>query len=898
HEDKSQLIADGKTSPVVAVQFFDADGYPLREGTQGSYQIEAPYRSQVSLEELENNPLALSASSNRFIIEREGIAYIKLQPTSKSGEAKLSFTMDNQEVKIVKSWLKPEPRDWILVGFAQGSVGYETLKSNSETSDENSDIYKDGRVAFFAKGKVKGEWILSLAYDSGKKEEKQKLEEEIDPNQYYTLYGDDSEQHYDASSQKKLYVKLEKSNFYALFGNFQTGLTTTELSQYHRAMHGVKSEYHDKYVEGSFFVSKSDQMFQRDEIAGDGTSGFYHLSQKNLIMNSETITLEVRDRYRNEIVVSTEKLRRYQDYEIDYTLGRLYFKKPIYRNDENFNPQYIVVEYELNANAVESYTYGARAVVKPTEKIAIASTYVNEDSGLMQKQLLGFDAEIELGQQTRLRAEYAQTDIKDDNLTQTGSAKYLALEHLVQGVGISAYFREQEGAFGLGQLSTQLGATRKIGVDVHKRFSRWLIESSFYRDEMLNTENFNDVAELNLGYDDGYWGAIIGYRYIKNSVEKGVNQINMMLSRSLFDHKLHLSVSRDQSLGSKKIENYPTRTAVQANYNITSSVEVFGTYEINEVEETSTQTRAGMRVRPWSGATVESSQMSELNTEGSRVYNLLGFQQQLQVVENIGISMGYEQANKVKSTLESEEFEAYNIGANYNSKRVTGNIRAELKQGALEDKKNLQSAVYTQHGDDLALALGGRYVDSKNDSDNNRQVDAKVALAYRAEESKWMILSQLAYLNTLREGSKEYIKTAKLISNTFLNYKPNQQTELLFSYGLKHVLDSFDRTSGDYESYIDFAGLDMSYALSSGFDMGLQGALLHSYSGENMEYSSGIYVGYNLFDNSWLRVGYNLTGFSDDDFSLQNYHRSGIYLQFNMKFDQESLKNSAGSLVW
>jgi len=30
----------------------------------------------------------------------------------------------------VRAWLKPELREWIMVGFAEGTVGYNTLKGN------------------------------------------------------------------------------------------------------------------------------------------------------------------------------------------------------------------------------------------------------------------------------------------------------------------------------------------------------------------------------------------------------------------------------------------------------------------------------------------------------------------------------------------------------------------------------------------------------------------------------------------------------------------------------------------------------------------------------------------------------------------------------------------------
>jgi hypothetical protein len=42
--------------------------------------------------------------------------------------------------------------------------------------------------------------------------------------------------------------------------------------------------------------------------------------------------------------------------------------------------------------------------------------------------------------------------------------------------------------------------------------------------------------------------------------------------------------------------------------------------------------------------------------------------------------------------------------------------------------------------------------------------------------------------------------------------------------------------------------------------------------------------------NIWISVGYNIEGFSDRDFSRANYTAKGLYLQFNLKFDQDSVR--------
>jgi hypothetical protein len=53
-------------------------------------------------------------------------------------------------------------RDWILVGIAEGTAAYNTISGNMETAsaaDREEGFDQDGRVAFFAKGRIKGDFL-------------------------------------------------------------------------------------------------------------------------------------------------------------------------------------------------------------------------------------------------------------------------------------------------------------------------------------------------------------------------------------------------------------------------------------------------------------------------------------------------------------------------------------------------------------------------------------------------------------------------------------------------------------------------------------------------------------------------------------------------------------------
>ena len=184
----------------------------------------------------------------------------------------------------LRGWMRPAARDWILVGVASGTTAFDKIKNNMQSlqgDDPNSDIYQDSRVAFYAKGTIKGDFLLTTSYDSAKAggTVSNGLQQAVNPNTYFMLYGDASEQGFDASSSSKLYIKIERDQFYAMFGDFSTGLTVTELSRYDRLFTGVKSAYQGDNFGYTAFAAQNDQAYVKDEIQGNGTSGLYQIGR-------------------------------------------------------------------------------------------------------------------------------------------------------------------------------------------------------------------------------------------------------------------------------------------------------------------------------------------------------------------------------------------------------------------------------------------------------------------------------------------------------------------------------------------------------------------------------------------------------------------------------------------
>ena len=236
--DRSLLVADGVTRPVIALRMTDRAGRPVHHGLAGDFEVPAPYYPAVEADAQQARQLAGLERARPVwqVAGEDGIAYVELEPTTASGTVTLRFNFRDGEVvreQRVEAWLDPGERPWTIVGLAEGTLGYNRLDRNMEAlGAEDDDVLVDGRIALYARGRILGRWLMTLAYDSDRREDQSRFGGVIDPNEYYTIYADRSERRYDAASVRRLYLKLERPQFYALFGDFDTGIDEPELARY------------------------------------------------------------------------------------------------------------------------------------------------------------------------------------------------------------------------------------------------------------------------------------------------------------------------------------------------------------------------------------------------------------------------------------------------------------------------------------------------------------------------------------------------------------------------------------------------------------------------------------------------------------------------------------------
>ena len=920
-DELSTLIADGKTRPIVAVQLFDRAGRPSRAGTIGAFRINSPYRSWWDVENDRKNKLvSIGPREPVYRVRSDGIALIELEPTTQSGEVTVNLKFERHREQELRVWLKPAARDWILVGFAEGTAAYNTLSENSVAamSAGHEDGYVgDGRIAFFAKGSIKGEYLITIAYDSDRErsETRNRFETVIDPHASYQLYADTSEQRFEASSQRKLYVKIERNQFYALFGDFDTGLSVTDLSRYERRFNGFKSEYRGDTVGYTAFAAASDQAFHRDEFRGDGTSGLYQLSSAPIIAQSDLVRIEVRDRFDSGLVLSETRLSRFLDYNLDTLNGTIFFKKPVPSRDLDFNPVYIVVEYESLSSGGKDVIAGGRISVKMSEDtVELGMTHVNDSTAGAEADLSGVDMQWHISDQTLLKVEYARSNSTVAGVDQSGAAHSVDLEHNGEKLNVRAYIREVEDEFGLGYQSSADKGFRRLGVDARLQLNeRISIEGEAGWQQNLETNDIRNLARAQVRYERNSFSATLGLTHAEDKFDDGENRTSDLgelgVAKRLMDRKLRLRASVSTSLsGETENSDYPTRYVLGADYTIMKGVDLVAEFEDasgSGIE--ATMTRLGIKASPWTRTQLNAFVTNEVSEFGPRLFSNIGLIQGFKLNDRWTLDIGIDQSNTliqpdarifdpdrdIVSGSLNEDFLAIFTGAMYSSDTWSANSRVEYRNSDSEERTTVLVGWYREPTVGHGLSAGLTIFQSDNISGNELvTANLKIGWAYRMANRKWSFLNRtdLIYEDATL-GSVEQ-NSWRLINNFNANHRFSAAMQMSLQYAFKYVRSEFD---GDgYTGYTDLVGIDLRRGMRGRWDVGINTSIYHSYKSKVIDYGFGIDVGYNLRENMWLTLGYNVVGFHDSDFAQARYTAQGPYLRFSIKADQRTLKDIAG----
>ena len=581
-------------------------------------------------------------------------------------------------------------------------------------------------------------------------------------------------------------------------------------------------------------------------------------------------------------------------------------------------------------------------------RLKAGASFIRDESISGESDLGGIDAKLALTPETELRVEVAKSEGQNTTSDLEGSAYVAEIEHHSGSLDALAYVRRQAPDFGVNQQNGAESGTFKAGVDAQLRLGEQLaVRTQTYRQENLKSGTTRDVADAQLEYRAGLWGARAGAQLVQDEAITGEKQesrqVTVGANRSFLDQKLELTAQSEFSLGGANDSvDFPTRYQLGAAYALSDDVRMIAAYEITDGEAFDSSTmRLGMEAVPWKGARLTNTlNQSDISEYGPRTFGVLGLTQSFLVGKRWGFDVSTDTSRTFNEASQpplvinenhpiasggvlgngalTEDFFSFSGGATYRADLWSWTGRAEMRDGQTSDRSGFMTGFLRQARAGVAFAASAQAFEV-DQATGSRGLLANVSLswAFRPLGRRWSVLERLEFHDDeLTKGAgvagsglfggnsltvNGNARSQRLVNNFVINrvarawsaedtqgnlFELNQRNQWSLYYGSKYVFDRFGGT--DYDGYTDILGTEWRYDITRRIDVGVSGSLLHAWDADNYEYAVGPVIGFSPFDNAWFSFGYNLRGFHDQDFASAHYTAQGPFLMLRFKFDQST----------
>jgi uncharacterized repeat protein (TIGR01451 family) len=887
-----ELPADAVSKSTITLALFDHDGLPvlMREfltikTTSGKLQGE------------DKDP----EMPGHQIVVSEGIASLELIASDKVEDAIVTATIGSAGKIIgeVKVSFLPALRDMMAVGILDGKINLRNFKGNImpvEASDSFKEtLTADSRAAFYLKGKILGKALLTVAYNSDK-DEKDRLFQDIKPTEFYPIYGDASEKKFDAQSAGKLYVKVEQGKSYLLFGDFSPDFTDNELQSYQRSFNGLKYHYENEDKSVTAFHNRSFQKQVVERILGNGTSGFYQLTQFPIVENSDFIEIITVDRERPGIIIRTETMGRFVDYTLSTLTGRILFKSPVGSFDKDFNPIFIKATYETTGAGIAFDTYGINGKLKLSKKLQAGGTFVQSTEPNNRFTLYGADLRARLAEGVVASFEVANSNSILKGASAGGEGYKVSLSIKPNNaINATAYWLKTDPEF-INPSANVGGGKIEQGVLAHFMVREGTIlgaEAISSKDKILGTNRLTTDFKIEQGF--GNARGEIGLKHIEDQTptqDMTTETLRAKIS-SPFPGipRLTTSIEYEEALNSSAnivtLGNDMRLTQTTKLYSkqqwISSGTSPTGADTgrggISE-EGRRILTTVGIDSNAIAGTTAFSEYRIAQSISGREDQAAIGLRNRYAIKQGVSLSSTLEQTKTLEGPANNDAT-AFSIGLEHLANpNLKGTARVEIRK--------------TQ---DLVSQLGGLAVAYKlrpnlsllaretifNEDGKKGQADKLtshliVGAAFRPVSTDAVHLlakSEFKYDATGVGIARIYIQS--LESN--IAFAP--KTILFLKYANRKVQDA-----DAFNSMTQMVEGRVTYDLTAKIDLGLTGRHFWQDHSKSKLWGYGVEGGYRLDRNLWLSLGYQVNGFDDNSITNDEAFVHGMFIRLRYKFDE------------
>ncbi len=922
-------IADGKTPVKVVVKLVDHNGVPVTvrtavtlESSLGKWQAEDLDAAEPGLQQFIEN------GRGEFLVTpplEPGASRIVAASGAFKAEARLDFL--------------PELRNMIATGVIEGIVNVRNINTRSLVPTRASDGFEQeirhlsrdfnggkmdagARAAFYLKGKIKGEYLLTAAYDSDK-DTQERLFRDIQPDEFYPIYGDSAQRGYDAQSTSRLYVRIDNKRSYLLWGDFTTNSTSEvrKLTNYSRSLTGIKEHYENSRVSVNAFASRDSTRQVIEELRANGTSGPFQLGTQGALINSEKVEIVTRDRNQPALIISALPLGRFSDYEIEVLTGRILFKAPVPSVDRDLNPVFIRVTYEVDQGGEQFWVVGVDGSIKVTDRVEIGAVYVKDKNPLLPFTLAGANMVVKVGEGTYVISEAAHsvTGLQDEK----GNAYRIEVKHESANLKGTAFYAHTDRGFENPGAYLTTGRGEAGGRLEYKLSPRTTIKAEALRSEDVTTNAVRDGMALSLQHQLGERLTLeLGVRH---AAEKGtgttspvppiagqpapqpmpdeVTTVRARVTGSLpfvKNASVYGEVEVDVKDTDRKVValggeyTMENKGRLYARHEFISSIT--GPYGLNQTERQNT-TAIGIDTEYMKDGRLFSEYRIRDAMSGGDVEAAVGLRNLWSIAPGLRLGTTFERVQAISGTGQNENT-ALALALEYTGSPLwKGSTRLELRDAATQ-----QSLLFTVglaarlNRDWTALARNAYSITRNKGATAGEHVIERMqaGLAWRdSETNKFNVLARVEH-RLEEDNSQEnlHLHTATSLVSINADWQLARPFLVTGRYAAKWTSDTSNGLSTKYRAQV--VGARGTWEFAPKWDVSLVSSALFGDSTASRQYGVGIEVGYLVATNFWVSAGYNFFGYRDADLAGADYTAKGAYVRMRYKFD-ESLFDGGSS---
>ncbi len=834
---------------------------------------------------------------------KDGKAVLEIKAPDLSADIELRVeNSDKTKISRQKLSFHSPLREMIAVGVVEIG-GRQRVKSlNTELEAVNikdqfpHKMKVDGRGSVFLKGRIKGDYLLTLAYDSDKGDQDQ-LFRDIDPERYYPIYGDSSAKGYEAQSRSSLYVRVEKDNFSALYGDYRVDHDNSirSLGSYNQNLTGVKVRLERGPGLLEAFGARVKNQKHSELIEGNGTALLYNLANTPILNGSEVIIMEERDRNTPGLVISSTTLTRFTDYNIDYINGQIQFQKTIPTYNENGNPVFLRINYETR-NKVNAYNViGLRGKLE-NEKVKIWTSITSDQNPERKRNTATIGGELKL-KNGRAWVEGGYMEHGDGK---SGKAVQAGVEVTAKGVELKTRYGWAEKNFDNPNSPISNGRTEFQASLKKKLDSSTDVKLSGHSSQNHDSNAARHSAGLLVSKQIHNWNIDAGLRWttLKNATsEEDYMSVIAALSRNFdfYGRKGKIGLEAEQNiddwsryrLAVSGEVNVMKETSIYVNHDLVNNLPDI-TYApdltINQNGTQQNRTRIGIKTSILPNTNVYGEWRIPQALDSRTGEAAFGVKSEWEIIPGLALSPHFEAVKTVSKEDDKPLQDSWAVSVSLADRRFE-----DLRQSVrVETRHNKSSAYYGVRGGiakDFGKTLSGvvkldtRYIDHKQKGDEKR-FSFTVGGARRPIYSGLDILSYYQFVyEDFADNKKD--REAHILS-THLNSKLSQQTALSIRGATKW--QKMKQTG--YESSAQLFDTRLAFDLTDRLDAELQAGLRLSNLGASTEYALGAGLSYWLTKNARMTLGYNFVGFEDKDLDKQGFNVEGFYWRLAFKFDE------------